>query len=150
VPSNQWGTHADEGLSQGCPVSVRLVTSARPWLRPGMSALYGVVLGYNASVVVSTGRDWHAIEKLYVFGEGVRVREDGSEERTFPTIRAIAQRFGISRSVVGEKAFRDDWVGRRFEFLAALRRANCQKQMDHEVARAGSPPLVHSKPSVVR
>ncbi len=89
-------------------------------------------------MVVITGRDWHAIEKLYVFGEVVRVREDGSEERTFPSIRAIAQRFGISRSVVGEKAMRDNWAGRRFEFLAALRRANCQQQMAHELARAGA------------
>ena len=55
------------------------------------------------NVAVIMGRDWHAIEKLYVFGEVVRVREDGSEERTFPSIRAVAQRFGVSRSVVGER-----------------------------------------------
>jgi hypothetical protein len=60
--------------------------------------------GYNANVVVIMERDWHAIEKVYVFGEVVRVREDGSEERAFPTIRAIAQRFGISRSVVRGKS----------------------------------------------
>ena len=85
-------------------------------------------------------RDWHGIEKLYVFGEVVRVREDGSEERTFPTIRAVAQRFGISRSVVGERALRDDWVSRRFQFRAALRSATWQKQMANEVASAAAPP----------
>lgn len=85
-------------------------------------------------------RDWHAIEKVYVFGDVVRVREDGFEERKFPTIRAIAQRFGISRSVVGEKALRDDWVSRRFQFRAALRSATWQKQMADEVARAAAPP----------
>ena len=58
--------------------------------------------GYNANVVVIVERERHAIERVYVFGEVVRVREDGSEQRTFPTIRAIAQRFGISLSVVWE------------------------------------------------
>ena len=41
--------------------------------------------------------------------EVVRVREDGSEERTFPTIRALAQRFGISQSAVGKK--RSEMIG---------------------------------------
>ncbi|HYQ02749.1 MAG TPA: hypothetical protein VER96_28955 [Polyangiaceae bacterium] len=80
-------------------------------------------------------RDWHAIEKLYVFGEVVRVREDGSEERSFPTIRALAQRFGISRSAVGEKALRHDWVTGRYNFRAALRDATWKKVMAAELAR---------------
>lgn len=87
-------------------------------------------------------RDWHAIEKVYVFGDVVRVRDDGSEERTFPSIRAIAQRFGICRSIVGEKAFRNDWVSRRFYFRAALRDATWKKQMADEVARAATAPRV--------
>lgn len=94
------------------------------------------------NVAVIMGRDWHAIEKLYVFGEVVRVREDGSEERTFPSIRAVAQRFGVSRSAIGEKALRDDWVGRRMKFQAASRDATWQKLMAHEVARASAPPRV--------
>ena len=85
-------------------------------------------------------RDWHAIERAYIFGEVLRVRDDGSEERTFPSIRAIAQRFGISRSMVGEKALRNDWVSRRFYFRAALCKATWQKQMADEVARAAPPP----------
>lgn len=100
----------------------------------------GAFPGYNANVVVSMERDWHAIERAYVFGEVVRVRDDGSEERTFPSIRAIAQRFGISRSMVGEKALRNDWVSRRFYFRAALRDATWKKQMADEVARAAAPP----------
>jgi hypothetical protein len=84
-------------------------------------------------------RDWHAIEKLYVFGEVVRVREDGTEDRAFPTIRAIARRFGISRSTVGERALRNEWVGRRVRFRAALRDAAWQKLMAYEVARAAGP-----------
>jgi len=95
-----------------------------------------------ANVGVIMERDWHAIEKLYVFGEVVRVREDGSEERAFPTIRAIAQRVGVSRSAVGEKAFNDDWVGRRLRFRAALHDATWQTLMAHEVARAAAPPGV--------
>lgn len=91
-------------------------------------------------MVMIMDRDWHAIEKVYVFGEVVRVRGDGSEERTFPSIRAIAQRFGISRSIVGEKALRNDWVSRRFYFRAALGKATWQKQMADEVARAVAPP----------
>jgi len=95
-----------------------------------------------ANVGVIMERDWHAIEKLYVFGEVVRVREDGSEERVFLTIRAIAQRFGVSRSTVGEKAFNDDWVGRRLRFRAALRDATWQTLMAEELARAASLPGV--------
>jgi hypothetical protein len=87
-------------------------------------------------------RDWHAIEKLYVFGEVVRVREDGSEDRSFPSIRSLAQRFGVSRSVVGEKAFRGDWTGRRYQFRTALHDANWKKLIAHEVARAAAPPCM--------
>lgn len=89
-------------------------------------------------MVVIMERDWHAIEKLYVFGELVRVRSDGFEERTFPTIRAIAERFGISRSVVGDRALRGDWVSRRYNFRAALRSAAGQKEMAAEVAKAAT------------
>jgi len=94
--------------------------------------------GYNVNVVVIMERDWHTIGNIYIFGEVVRVREDGSEERTFPSIRAIAQRLGISRSVVGQKALRHDWVSRRFQFRAALSNATWQKQMADEVARAAA------------
>jgi len=87
-------------------------------------------------------RDWHAIGKLYVFGEVVRVRADGSEERSFPSIRAIAQRFGISRSVVGERALREGWGSRRWRFQGALHEATWQKLMAHEVARGTAPPRV--------
>lgn len=97
------------------------------------------VFSYNGDVVMSMERDWHAIENAYVFGEVARVREDGSEERTFPSIRAIAQRFGISRSVVGQKALRSDWVTRRYEFRAAVRKATWDKQMADQVATAAGP-----------
>ena len=111
-------------LTLGCPSAVRSL-SASCHLR-------------NVGVIME--RDWHAIEKLYVFGEVARVREDGSEQRVFLTIRAIAQRFGVSRSAVGEKAFNDDWVGRRLRFRAALHDATWQTLMAHEIAKAAALP----------
>jgi hypothetical protein len=131
-------------VDDGCPRAVRSLSGSCRQLVPGCvrhdCRQGGVLPGYNANVVVSMERDWHAIERAYVFGEVVRVCDDGSQERIFPSIRAIAQRFGISRSIVGAKALRNDWVSRRFYFRAALRDATWKKQMADEVARAASPP----------
>src|SRR5437762_13683540 len=100
---------------------------------------------FQDTMVVIMERDWHTIEKAYVFGDVVRVRDDGSEERRFPTIRTIAQRFGISRSLVGEKALRNDWVSRRSYFRAALRDATWKQQMADEVTRAAAPPRARQR-----
>ncbi len=79
-------------------------------------------------------RDWHAIERLYVFGVVVGARGDGSETRLFPTIRQIAQHLGISRSVVGSRARRHEWVARRDQFQREFRAATWQKLAEHELA----------------
>jgi len=81
-------------------------------------------------------RDWHAIARLYVFGEVVRVRSDGSEDRSFPSIRAIADRFGLARSVVGNRALREGWVRRRERFRTELSDSAWEKLIDAEVVRA--------------
>jgi hypothetical protein len=87
-------------------------------------------------------RDWHAIAKLYVFGELVRVRDDGFEDRAFPSIRDIARRFRISRSAVGDRALREDWVTRRVRFQTELGSAAWEKLIAREVARAAAPSRV--------
>ena len=81
-------------------------------------------------------RDWHAIAKLYVFGFVVRVRDDGSEVRAFPTIRQIERGLGIPRSVIGNRARREDWVGRRLKFQAAVDTATWEELAERELARS--------------
>lgn len=81
-------------------------------------------------------RDWHVIEKAYVFGVVAGTRDDGSEIRVFPTIRQIAQQLGIARSVVGNRACRGDWVRRRQQFQAELGEATWKDELDREVARS--------------
>jgi hypothetical protein len=81
-------------------------------------------------------RDWHAIAKLYVFGLVVKVRDDGSEVREFPTIRQIAKVLAIPRSVVGNRARREDWVGRRQKFQAEVDAATWEELAERELARA--------------
>jgi hypothetical protein len=80
-------------------------------------------------------RDWHAIAKLYVFGMVVKVRDDGSEVRGFPTIRQIEHVMAIPRSVIGYRARREDWVGRRLKFRAQLGDATWQELAERELAR---------------
>jgi hypothetical protein len=84
---------------------------------------------------MGSGYDWHAIAKLYVFGLVVQVREDGSEVRQFPTIRQIERVLAIPRSVIGYRARREDWVGRRRKFQAEHSAATWQELTDRELAR---------------
>ena len=117
----------DAPFLQGQPVPV--LSGLCPF--PDVASSYGVSrmkrpcssdLGRRMRYVVAIAkRDWHAIAKLYVFGELGGVRDDGFQDRTFPSIRDIARRFRISRSAVGDRALREDWGGRRFTFQTQLR-----------------------------
>jgi hypothetical protein len=90
---------------------------------------------YASALGSATMRDWHAIQKLYVFGEIVRVHEDGSEVRRFPSIRELSARLRIARSVIGNRARRDDWVVARARFQGEHRAATWQKLVDLELGR---------------
>lgn len=70
---------------------------------------------------MQNGRDWHSIEKLYVFGEITGTRPDGTCTRWYPSIRELAARFGVARSVVGNRARRGNWLALRDRFQATER-----------------------------
>ena len=83
----------------------------------------------------SVERDWHAIAKAYVFGIVVRLRDDGSEIRAFPSIRQLVQAFRIPRSVIGHKASREDWVARRRRFRAEFEASTWEKLTERELTQ---------------
>lgn len=59
---------------------------------------------------------WEDIEKAYVCGEVVRQLEDGTFERSYPSIRELAQKFGVHRSLVGYHSRRHNWPKQRREY----------------------------------
>lgn len=63
---------------------------------------------------------WDAIEKEYITGEVVRQLDDGSFERKFPSIRDLADKFGVHRSLIGYHSRRHNWPTRRQEFRLQL------------------------------
>lgn len=64
---------------------------------------------------------WAEIEKAYISGEIMRQLEDGSFERHYPSIRELATKFGVQRSLVGYHSRRHNWPARRAEFQKDLR-----------------------------
>jgi hypothetical protein len=64
---------------------------------------------------------WDEIEKAYVTGEVVRQLPDGSFERRYPSIRDLAARFGVSRSLVGYHSRRHNWPEQRVRFRDRVR-----------------------------
>lgn len=64
---------------------------------------------------------WDEIEKAYVCGEVVRQLEDGSFERRYPSIRELAQKFGVHRSLVGYHSRRYNWPKQRKEYQEQLK-----------------------------
>jgi hypothetical protein len=56
---------------------------------------------------------WAELEEAYVRSEAVRERPDGSFERTYPSIRDLADRYGVHRTLVGRRSKRYDWLGKR-------------------------------------
>jgi hypothetical protein len=79
-------------------------------------------------------RDWHEIEKLYVFGEIVKFRHDGSVVRHYPSIRELSKRLGIARSVLGNRASRGGWAAARGRFQAAEREKIWRRLADQALA----------------
>jgi len=80
------------------------------------------------------GRDWHDIEKLYVFGELVGFQEDGSPIRHHPSIRELSSRLGIARSVLGNRARRDGWASSRTDFQTRERQKTWQRLAEQALA----------------
>lgn len=78
--------------------------------------------------------DWHDVEKLYVFGRVAGKRSDGTEIRTFPSIRALSERTGISRSVIANRSRRNNWVGERKRFQDLIRAKTWRFLTERELA----------------
>ena len=74
---------------------------------------------------------WDDIERLYIQGEQLRQRDDGSFERTFPSTRELAEKYGVSKSLIGYRAERFEWSRRRAEFQGQV-----QKETDTSCAKA--------------
>ena len=74
---------------------------------------------------------WDEIERLYIQGEQLRQRDDGSFERTFPSTRELAEKYGVSKSLIGYRAERFEWSRRRAEFQGQV-----QKETDTSCAKA--------------
>jgi len=88
---------------------------------------------------MENGRDWHSIEKLYVLGEVTGTRADGTRTRRYPSIRDLAARFGIARSVVGNRARRGNWRAARDRFQSALHEGMWRDLISKElVAESGA------------
>jgi hypothetical protein len=64
---------------------------------------------------------WDEIEKEYICGEIMRQLEDGSFERHYPSIRDLAEKFSVQRTLVGYHSRRHNWPARREEFRNELR-----------------------------
>lgn len=64
---------------------------------------------------------WDEIEKAYVCGEIVRQLDDGSFERSYPSIRDLAKKYGVHRSLIGYHSRRHNWPARRQDFRTQLR-----------------------------
>ena len=64
---------------------------------------------------------WDDIERAYVCGETIRQREDGSFERVYPSIRDLAEKFGVNRSLIGYHCHRHNWPEQRRAFRDKVR-----------------------------
>lgn len=80
---------------------------------------------------------WDLLEDAYVWGEDVRQKADGSFERSYPRLKDLADRAGVSTSRVHQIAKKKGWISRR-EKVAQLTREEYEKlkQSDQERAKA--------------
>ena len=67
---------------------------------------------------------WEEIRNKYVYG----IEKDGKLE--FPTIRDLADEYNVSRSVLGDRAVKEDWVEKRKQYLDERRTKTGQKVVD--------------------
>ncbi len=82
---------------------------------------------------------WDDIERLYIQGEQIRQRDDGSFERIFPSLRELGEKYGVSKSLIGYRAERYDWSRRRAEFQGQVQKeteAVCAKARAVEITDA--------------
>jgi len=84
-------------------------------------------------------RDWHDIEKLYVFGEVLGFRDDGTVVRHYPSIRELCRRLSITRSVLANRSKRDGWAASRARFQTA-ERERTWKRLAEQALADGDPP----------
>jgi hypothetical protein len=76
---------------------------------------------------------WDAIERAYVTGEIVHKLPDGSFERRYPSIRELAAKFGVAKSLVGYHSRRHNWPAQRLAFRDRVR---TEMQQSEAKARA--------------
>jgi hypothetical protein len=60
------------------------------------------------------------IRRAYIYGEDVG--PDDPLDRHYPSIRELAARHSLGRSIIGRAARRENWVGARRRFHAELQR----------------------------
>lgn len=63
---------------------------------------------------------WREIEAEYVYGVALAEGENGTAARTFLSMRALSEKYGVSRSLLGYFAKKENWLKRRGKFLAGI------------------------------
>ncbi|MBI3073011.1 MAG: hypothetical protein HYY84_12930 [Deltaproteobacteria bacterium] len=63
---------------------------------------------------------WREIEVEYVYGADLADGENGTEPRTFLSIRALSEKHSVSRSLLGYFAKKQNWLKRREKFLKGI------------------------------
>lgn len=73
---------------------------------------------------------WQEVDRLLVFGEKVVDEAGGHEDVRYPSFREVAQRFGVSKSLIGQYADKHNCMNRREE-----NRAREQIQFEQELVK---------------
>jgi hypothetical protein len=60
-------------------------------------------------------------------------------ERHYPSIRELADRHSLGRSIIGRAALREDWVGARRRFRVELQKEALRARARDVVARVQDP-----------
>lgn len=79
--------------------------------------------------------DWREIEKAYIYGDVLDDTGDPlhPDARHYPSMRELAERFGVHASAIGTHSGRFGWVKRRKAFMVSL-----QEETDRAVAKAAA------------
>jgi len=73
---------------------------------------------------------WHEVERLLVFGESVADEAEGPASMRYPSFREIAERYQVSKSLIGKYATKHNCLKRREE-----NRAREQIQYEQKVVK---------------
>lgn len=74
-----------------------------------------------------------AIRRAYIYGEDVALGDP--LQRHYPSIRELADRNSLSRSIIGRAARREDWVGARRRFRVQLQQETLRARARDVVVR---------------